>query len=225
MGLKDEENKAEGSSEEPKGQGLSRKNSHSSICPTDDDDEEEEEDKKLDLGPMIALKEQLEKDKDDESLRRWKEQLLGSVDLEEVGETPDPVVKILTLTLRSPEREDMVLTIPENGKPTSKGPWFTLKEGAKYSLVFTFRVTNNIVSGLRYSNTIWKTGIKVYSRKEMLGTFSPQAEPYNHVMFEETAPSGLLVRGSYSVKSKFVDDDNKCYLENNYNFDIRKNWV
>jgi len=42
----------------------------------------------------------------------------------------------------------------------------------------------------------------VYSRKEMLGTFSPQAEPYTHVMFEETAPSGLLVRGSYSVKSK-----------------------
>ncbi|KAF3571633.1 hypothetical protein F2Q69_00060705, partial [Brassica cretica] len=81
-------------------------------------------------------------------------------------------------------------------------PWFTLKEGSKYTLVFTFRVTNNIVSGLRYSNTVWKTGIKVYSRKQMLGTFSPQAEPYNHVMFEESTPSGMLVRGSYSVKSK-----------------------
>ncbi|CDY31238.1 BnaC08g15330D [Brassica napus] len=104
-------------------------------------------------------------------------------------------------------------------------PWFTLKEGSKYTLVFTFRVTNNIVSGLRYSNTVWKTGIKVYSRKQMLGTFSPQAEPYNHVMFEESTPSGMLVRGSYSVKSKFVDDDNKCYLENNYTFDIRKNWL
>lgn len=60
MVLKDEE-KAGESSEDPKGQGLSRKNSHSSMCPTDDD--EEEEDKKLELGPMIALKEQLEKDK------------------------------------------------------------------------------------------------------------------------------------------------------------------
>ncbi|KAF8081396.1 hypothetical protein N665_0889s0013 [Sinapis alba] len=224
MGLKDEENKAEESSEDPKGQGtLSRKNSHSSLCPTEDD--EEDEDKKLELGPMIALKEQFEKDKDDESLMRWKEQLLGKVDLEEVGETPDPVVKILNLTIRSPDREDMVLTVPEDGKPTSKGPWFTLKEGSKYTLVFTFRVTNNIVSGLRYSNTVWKTGIKVYGRKEMLGTFSPQAEPYNHVMFEESTPSGMLVRGSYSVKSKFVDDDDKCYLENNYTFDIRKNWL
>ena len=110
----------------------------------------------------------------------------------------------------------------------------------------------------------------VYGRKEMLGTFSPQAEPYTHVMFEESTPSGMLVRGSYSVKSKvpkvynyisiylsscihnllvsimvlvktnkiilslrnncvyviqFVDDDDKCYLENNYTFDIRKNWL
>ncbi|CAF2108475.1 unnamed protein product, partial [Brassica oleracea] len=170
-----------------KGHGtLSRNNSHSSLSPTEDD---EDEDKNLELGPMIALKEQLEKDKDHESLRRSKEQLLGIVDLEEVGETPDPVVKIMNLTIRSPDREDMV-------------PWFTLKEGSKYTLVFTFRVTNNIVSGLRYSNTVWKTGIKVYSRKQMLGTFSPQAEPYNHVMFEESTPSGMLVRGSYSVKSK-----------------------
>lgn len=66
----------------------------------------------------------------------------------------------MTLTLRSPGREDMVLTVPENGKPAAKGPWFTLKEGSKYTLIFTFRVTNNIVSGLRYSNTVWKTGIK-----------------------------------------------------------------
>ncbi|WZZ80159.1 hypothetical protein YC2023_100731 [Brassica napus] len=155
-------------------------------------EDDEDEDKNLELGPMIALKEQLEKDKDHESLRRWKEQLLGIVDLEEVGETPDPVVKIMNLTIRSPDREDMV-------------PWFTLKEGSKYTLVFIFRVTNNIVSGLRYSNTVWKTGIKVYSRKQMLGTFSPQAEPYNHVMFEESTPSGMLVRGSYSVKSKLLD--------------------
>ncbi|KAG2259908.1 hypothetical protein Bca52824_079202 [Brassica carinata] len=211
MVLKEEENIAGESSEDQKGKGvLSRKNSHGSLCPTDDDDEDE--DKKLELGPMIALKEQLEKDKDDESLRRWKEQLLGSVDMEEVGETPDPVVKIMYLTIRSPDREDMVLTVPED-------------EGSKYTLVFTFRVTNNIVSGLRYSNSVWKTGLKVYSRKEMLGTFSPQAEPYTHVMFEESTPSGMLVRGSYSVKSKFVDDDNKCYLENNYTFDIRKNWL
>ncbi|KAG2328604.1 hypothetical protein Bca4012_037677 [Brassica carinata] len=223
MGPEDEKKKGEASGEiSDREHRLSRMNSESSLSPTEDD--EEDEDRKPELGPMIALKEQLEKDKDDESLRRWKEQLLGVVDFEDVGETPDPVVKILHLTVRSPDREEMVLTIPDNGVPNPKGSWFTIKEGSRYTLVFNFRVTNNIVSGLRYNNTVWKTGVKVDSTKAMLGTFSPQAEPYQHVMPEETTPSGIFARGSYSARTKFVDDDNKCYLEINYTFDIRKNW-
>lgn len=122
----------------------------------------------------------------------------------------------------------MVLTIPDDGVPNPKSPWFTIKEGSKYTLVFNFRVTNNIVSGLRYNNTVWKTGVKgnfkffckiysprcyllivgvflvgtVDSTKAMLGTFSPQAEPYQHVMPEETTPSGIFARGSYSARTK-----------------------
>lgn len=38
----------------------------------------------------------------------------------------------------------------------------------------------------------------------MLGTFSPQAEPYIHVMTEETTPSGMFARGSYSAKTKVL---------------------
>jgi hypothetical protein len=36
----------------------------------------------------------------------------------------------------------------------------------------------------------------------MLGTFSPRREPYIHVMEEETAPTGVLARGSYTSKTK-----------------------
>lgn len=36
----------------------------------------------------------------------------------------------------------------------------------------------------------------------MLGTFSPQPEPYEHEMPEETTPSGMFARGSYSAKTK-----------------------
>ncbi|XVF87842.1 hypothetical protein PTKIN_Ptkin18bG0153300 [Pterospermum kingtungense] len=202
--------------------GISRKPSESSLCPTEDEVEDEEEERKLELGPQYTLKEQLEKDKDDESLRRWKEQLLGAVDFESVGEKLEPEVKILSLAIKSPGRDDMVLPIPEDGKP--KGLWFTLKEGSKYSLQFTFKVSNNIVSGLRYTNTVWKTGVRVDNTKAMLGTFSPQEEPYTHEMPEETTPSGIFARGTCSAKSKFADDDNKCYLEINYTFDIRKEW-
>lgn len=206
------------------GEDLGRQMSETSLYAT----EEEEDDEgalasKIQLGPQCTLKEHLEKDKDDESLRKWKEQLLGSVDINNIGETLEPEVKILSLSIVSPGRPEIVLQIPEEGDP--KGLWFTLKEGSKYSLKFTFQVSNNIVSGLRYTNNVWKTGIKVDSAKEMLGTFSPQLETYTHVMPEETTPSGIFARGSYTAKSKFLDDDNKCYLEINYTFDIRKEWV
>ncbi|CAD6336812.1 unnamed protein product [Miscanthus lutarioriparius] len=213
---------------------VGRKLSEASLCATtktheeEETEEEEEEEaappKDIDLGPRLSIKEQLDKDKDDESLRRWKEQLLGSVDLSTVGETLEPDVKITSLSILSPGRPDMLLPLPAEPK-SSKEPWFTLKEGSAYRLKFTFSVADNIVSGLRYTNTVWKAGIRVDSTKEMLGTFSPQAEPYTYLTPEETTPSGIFARGSYSARTKFVDDDRKCYLEMNYTFDIRRDWT
>ncbi|CAK8564439.1 unnamed protein product [Lathyrus sativus] len=200
---------------------ISRHMSESSMAATEEDDDDVE--RKIDLGPQFTLKEQLEKDKDDESLRKWKEQLLGSIDMSSVGETLEPEVKFLSLAIKSEGREDMILPVPETGNPN--GLWFTLKEGCRYRLMFTFQVNHNIVSGLKYTNTVWKTGLKVDSTKEMIGTFSPQAEPYTHEMPEETTPSGLFARGTYSARTKFVDDDKKSYLDINYTFDIRKDWL
>ncbi|KAF2284839.1 hypothetical protein GH714_031054 [Hevea brasiliensis] len=182
-----------------------RQMSENSMDATDHEDEDDEEGNKIHLGPQCTLKEQLEKDKDDESLRKWKEQLLGTVDFENVGETLEPEVKILSLSIISPGRPDIVLSVPEDGNP--KGTWFTLKEGSHYNLMFSFQVSNNIVSGLKYTNTVWKTGVRVDSSKEMLGTFSPQPEAYTHLMPEETTPSGMFARGSYSARSKFLDDE------------------
>ncbi|KAJ0987007.1 hypothetical protein J5N97_005363 [Dioscorea zingiberensis] len=201
---------------------LPRQMSEASLYATEEEEEDEEGKsvKGIDLGPQLSLKDQIEKDKDDESLRRWKEQLLGSVDLNSVGENLEPEVNIMSLSIQSPGRPDIVLPIPI--VPNAKGLWFTLKEGCQYKLKFTFSVSNNIVSGLKYSNTVWKTGVKVDSTKEMLGTFSPQDEPYICEVPEDTTPSGIFARGSYSARTKFVDDDGKCYLELNYTFDIRK---
>ncbi|KAJ6329508.1 hypothetical protein OIU77_011059 [Salix suchowensis] len=179
--------------------GRKMSESETSMYATDHEEEEDDENgtNKLELGPQYTLKEQLEK--------------------------LEPDVKFLNLSILSPGRPDIVLSIPENGKP--KGSWFTLKEGSPYSLKFSFQVCNNIVSGLKYTNTVWKTGVKVDSTKEMLGTYSPQPEAYTHVNPAETTPSGMFARGSYSARSKFFDDDNKRYLEINYTFDIRKEWA
>ncbi|KAE8685243.1 Rho GDP-dissociation inhibitor 1 [Hibiscus syriacus] len=202
--------------------GLQESDGESSFYTTDQDDDHHDE-SKLHLGPQRTLKEQLEKDKDDESLRKWKEQLLGGVDINNIGETLDPVVKFISVAIVSPERPDIVLSIPEDGN--RQRLWFTLKEDSHYRLKFSFQVGNNILSGLRYTNTVWKSGLRVFSTKDMIGTFSPQPEPYTHEMPEETAPSGFMARGSYTAKSKFIDDYNKCHLEINYTFDIRKDWA
>ncbi|XP_042489621.1 rho GDP-dissociation inhibitor 1-like [Macadamia integrifolia] len=193
----------------------------------DDDDDDDDakskvEKEELDLGPQFSLKEQLDKDKDDESLRRWKEQLLGSVDFSAVGENAEPEVHILSLTILSPDRPDLVLPIPF--VPNSKGFAFALKDGSRYRLKFSFVVSNNIVSGLKYTNTVWKTRVRVENTKVMLGTLSPRQEPYMYEMEEEKTPSGMFARGSYYSRTKFVDDDGKCYLDISYSFEIRKDW-
>lgn len=74
------------------------------------------------------------------------------------SESLEPEVKILSLSIVSPGRSDIVLPIPENGKP--EGRWFTLKEGCRYSLRFSFQVSHNIVAGFKYTNNVWKTGVK-----------------------------------------------------------------
>ncbi|XP_077228915.1 rho GDP-dissociation inhibitor 1-like [Tasmannia lanceolata] len=232
----DKEEKTKGEPSEPNddyegdnGEKLSRKFSYASVCSTENNDEDEDEvnsedepPKDLFLGPQCTLKEHFEKDGDDESLRRWKEQLLGSVDLSSVGEAAEPEVQFISLMILSPGRPDLLLSIPF--VPNAKGYAFTLKDGSRYRLKFSFVVSNNIVSGLKYTNTVWKTGVRVENKKIMLGTFSPQQEPYIYEMEEETTPSGIFARGSYSARTKFVDDDGKCYLDLSYFFEIRKEW-
>ncbi|KAL3677847.1 hypothetical protein R1sor_020803 [Riccia sorocarpa] len=205
---------------------LIRSFSKHSVADSETDDESENHTDEYvlgpnNLGPIVPLKDQLERDKEDESLRRWKEQLLGQVRLD--SDSVEPEVKFLTLGMTSPGRADIIIPLPL--QKDSKGVTFTLKEGSKYRLKFAFEVHNNIVSGLKYIHSVWKGNIQVDHTKVMLGTFSPQVEPYTHIMDEETTPSGVLARGSYTAKSKFVDDDDKCYLEIDYVFEIRKDWT
>jgi hypothetical protein len=74
------------------------------------------------------------------------------------AETAEPEVTVLDLTILSPGRPDLVLPIPFQAD--DKGYAFALKDGSPYSFRFSFVVSNNIVSGLKYTNTVWKTGVK-----------------------------------------------------------------
>ncbi|EFJ12799.1 hypothetical protein SELMODRAFT_123522 [Selaginella moellendorffii] len=206
-------------------EGLQRQLSRVSLCESD------EEDSKLAegyLGPLVPLRDHIERDKDDESLRRWKEQLLGSLPVESFDERLEPEVRLSSLTVIVEGRPDVIVPLPL--VPNSRGSSFSLKEGTSYCLKFTFSVHHNLVSGLVYSNTVWKNGLRVDQTRKMLGTFAPHQDPYTHTIDEETTPSGILARGNYSAKMKassnfrFLDDDKRCYLDLSYSFEIRKEW-
>ena len=54
--------------------------------------------------------------------------------------------------------------------------------------------------GLRQLTPCWSFAVE--KQKVMLGTFSPQQEPYMYEAEEDTTPSGIFARGSYSAKLK-----------------------
>uniref|UniRef100_A0A0D6R8Y2 Rho GDP-dissociation inhibitor 1 n=1 Tax=Araucaria cunninghamii TaxID=56994 RepID=A0A0D6R8Y2_ARACU len=191
--------------------------SFTSLCDTDD---ERDSDNYV-PGPLLPLKEQLERDKEDESLRRWKEQLLGSLDYDFAEDKVEPEVTFLSMEICCDGREiNIPLTIEKRTNDIS----FAIKEGCNLRVKFKFAVHHNIVSGLTWVNTIWRSGIQVEQNRHMFGTFSPKREPYTHCLEEDMIPTGVLARGTFVTKSKFIDDDGRCHLELDYSFDIVKDW-
>lgn len=192
---------------------------------SDDEGEEEAaaEEFNAELGPLVSLKEQLEKDKEDESLRRWKAQLLGVASEEDAADGfVEPEVTVTSLGVISKGRAESHFPLPLG--TNSRGYTFSLKEGSTVALKYVFTVRNNIVSGLTCMNTVWKAGFQVDQTRDMMGTFAPQQEPYVHIAEEEVTPSGSLARGAYTARKRFIDDDGRVYLDLDYSFEIRKDW-
>uniref|UniRef100_A0A2P2IR09 Rho GDP-dissociation inhibitor 1-like n=1 Tax=Rhizophora mucronata TaxID=61149 RepID=A0A2P2IR09_RHIMU len=133
----------------------------------------------------------------------------------------EPRVKFHSIGIISDDFGEINTPLPGD-ESQSAGLLFSLREGSRYHLKLTFSVLHNIVSGLTYSNTVWKGGLQVDQSRGMLGTFAPQQQPYVHALEEETTPSGLLARGIYSAILKFEDDDRRCHMELKYSFEIKK---
>ncbi|XP_047325689.1 rho GDP-dissociation inhibitor 1-like isoform X2 [Impatiens glandulifera] len=114
--------------------------------------------------PLIPLKAALEKDKDDESLRRWKEKLLGRVE-SDLTEQMEPEVTFLTIGIISDELGEINTPLPVD-ETKSRDVLFALRENSEYQLKLTFTVGHNIVSGLAYTNTVWRYGVQVRRRRQ-----------------------------------------------------------
>lgn len=58
----------------------------------------------------------------------------------------------------------------------------------------------------------------------MVGSYGPRAEEHEFMTPVEEAPKGMIVRGSYHIKSYFTDDDKTDHLSWEWNMHIKKDW-
>ncbi|KAI8073852.1 immunoglobulin E-set [Gongronella butleri] len=177
-------------------------------------------------GMKKSLAEYNQLDAQDESLRKWKESLGLAADAAPAGPADDPRrVVVEQIALEVAGRPDVVvdLSTPAALESAKKSP-FIIKEGVEYRMKVKFRVQHDVVSGLKYLQVVKRGGIRVDKVEEMIGSYGPQGTAYEKKFQLEEAPSGMLARGHYEAKSKFIDDDNVTHMEWAWSFDIKKDW-
>lgn len=116
-------------------------------------------------------------DANDESLQRYKESLGlgGGKDLSDPSDPRTCIIK--SLSLESPGRAPITIDLSQPGsEATLKDKPFTIKEGAKFTMVVTFKVQHEIISGLSYVQVVKRKGIRVSKDSEMLGSYGPNTD-------------------------------------------------
>ncbi|XP_076345315.1 rho GDP-dissociation inhibitor 1-like [Tachypleus tridentatus] len=170
-----------------------------------------------------SLQEIVEADKEDKSLRKYKENLLGTAVKEVVvvdSANPNSVlVKGLALVVDG--RPDLTLDLSGN-LDDLKEKVFVVKEGIKYRIRIDFFVQREIVTGLKYVQRILRYGTEVEMITHMVGSYGPKVELQSFTTQPEEMPSGVAARGKYIVKSLFTDDDRNEHLKWEWCFEIQK---
>lgn len=189
------------------------------------EEEEDDLDGKLNYKPppQKSLQELQEMDKDDESLTKYKKTLLGDGPVVVDPKAPNVTVTRLTLVCESapgPITMDLTGDLQALKKET-----FVLKEGVEYRVKICFKVNRDIVSGLKYVQHTYRTGVKVDKATFMVGSYGPRPEEYEFLTPIEEAPKGMLARGTYHNKSFFTDDDKHDHLTWEWNLSIKKEWT
>ncbi len=168
-------------------------------------------------------------DTEDESLRKYKESLLGTAARGDVGDPNDPRRLIIDefRICFAPEENlpDIIHTLNTNeGLQQLSRVGITMKEGCKFKFRITFRAQHEIVAGIKFVNTM--TRMLVSETEElMLGSYPPSSQQH---VFEfpkweySEAPKGMLFRGKYRVNNSFIDSDKQKHLEFEYDFQIVK---
>ncbi|CAI9557625.1 unnamed protein product [Staurois parvus] len=186
------------------------------------EDSEDEVDLSYKAPEKKSVQELQEMDKDDESLMKYKQALLGSLPTSVDPNIPN--VQVIRMELVCTEAPAPIKMELAGNVGTLKEHIYILKEGSSYRIKITFMVNREIVSGLKYVMHTFKTGIKVDKETHMVGSYGPRSEPYEFLTPQEDAPKGMIARGKYTIKSYFTDDDKTDHLSWDWKLDIKKEW-
>lgn len=192
---------------------------------TTPDDLEKEPESNYKPPPEKTINELLEIDQDDESLRKYKETLLGQAQTGPIIVEPDNPRKVIVkkLVLIPVDHPEISLDLTGDLAELKKRS-FVIKEGVSYKIKIEFIAQREIVHGLKYVQKTHKLGIPVDKMSHMVGSYAPKTEMQSYTTPSEDAPSGLMARGSYNVTSLFTDDDKHEHLKWEWSFEIKKDW-
>nr|XP_046272179.1 rho GDP-dissociation inhibitor 3 isoform X2 [Scatophagus argus] len=183
-----------------------------------------EEERNLNYNPPAqkSLEEIQELDKDDESLVKYKQTLLGMGPI--TADLSVPNVQVTRLTLLCDEAPGPITVDLTGDLQALKEKPVVLKEGAAFRLKIHFKVTREIVAGLKYFHTIERRGLKVDKVSHMVGSYGPKAEEHEFISPPDLAPNGMMSRGQFEIHSHFSDDDKNVYLAWEWTLDVKKDW-
>jgi len=195
-------------------------------------DDKDEQTPGYQIGEKKSVEEYKKMDEDDESLQRYKAALgLDSNSLKNKGDPNDKRLVIITeMRIKfhpDTKTQDVIRSFAQKGSEQKlKDDPFTLKENTKYRIVVKFKCQHEIITGLKLQNMVFKKGIRVHKESIMLGSYPPSATDIREVVIPkndwEEAPGGMLGRGNYKGKHKFIDDDGNVHLEYEYALNIVK---
>ncbi|XP_012679811.1 rho GDP-dissociation inhibitor 1 [Clupea harengus] len=174
---------------------------------------------------LKTLQEIHELDKDDESLQKYKKALLGDGH-ESVADGAVPNVQVTRLTLVCDAAPHPLTLDLQGDLEEYKKQSFVLKEGVEYRIKISFKVNQEIVSGLKFTQQTFRKGVRIDKSDYMVGSYGPRpAAEYDFLTPLEEAPKGMLARGTYNIKSRFTDDDMHDHLVWEWNLNIKKEWT
>ncbi|KDE09265.1 hypothetical protein MVLG_00585 [Microbotryum lychnidis-dioicae p1A1 Lamole] len=174
------------------------------------------------VGAEISLAELAELDKEDESLAKWKASLGLDANAVASGSTAGPKVEMISLTLTSNRPAGPIVLDLKDPKQLASAAPVVIKEGSEYTVEIKFLV-KSLVAGLKYIHVVKRMGLSD-KLEHMIGSRGPSLDHVVAKLPTEEAPSGMLARGKYVVRSRVIDDDGAVYLDATWQFELKKDW-